>query len=261
MPEKSSRPAAIVSGSASGIGAACARRLASEGLDVLINYTRSAEEAEATAGACRELGADVLVVQGDVSDDRACRELAAAALARWGRLDVLVNNAGTTRFADQRDLESLRAEDFERIFAVNVTGAYLLTRAAAPHLKASDRGAVVNVSSHSGFSGIGSSMAYAASKGALNTLTLSLARNLAPEVQVNAVCPGYVDTRWLSGTLDEAGMAAFRARAAEISPLRHLVTAEDVAEAVSWFALGARAVTGQLLVIDSGTHLTVAKPV
>ncbi len=264
MPGDSSRPTAVVSGSATGIGAACARHLAAAGLNVAVNYTKSAAEAEATAEACRALGVEALVVQGDVAEDADCRDLVAAALEAWGGLDVLVNNAGTTRFADAGDLESLAKDDFDRIFAVNVIGAYQLTRAAAPHLKAAGGGgggAVVNLSSHSGFSGIGSSIAYAASKGALNTLTLSLARALAPEVRVNAVCPGFVDTRWMAGKLTQAEMADFRVRAAEIAPLKLLVTPDQVAVAVCWFALGGRAVTGQLLVIDGGTHLTVAKPV
>ena len=264
MPGDSSRPTAVVSGSATGIGAACARHLAAAGLNVAVNYTKSVAEAEATAEACRALGVEALVVQGDVAEDADCRALVAAALEAWGGLDVLVNNAGTTRFADAGDLESLAKDDFDRIFAVNVIGAYQLTRAAAPHLKAAGGGgggAVGNLSSHSGFSGIGSSIAYAASKGALNTLTLSLARALAPEVRVNAVCPGFVDTRWMAGKLNQAEMAEFRARAAEIAPLKLLVTPDQVAEAVCWFALGGRAVTGQLLVIDGGTHLTVAKPV
>jgi 3-oxoacyl-[acyl-carrier protein] reductase len=263
MPDNSSRPTAVVSGSATGIGAACARHLAAAGLNVAINYTKSAAEAEATAEACRALGVEALVVRGNIAEDADCRALIAAALEAWAGLDVLVNNAGITRFADAGDLDSLTKDDFDQIFAVNVTGAYQLTRAAAPHLKAAGGGgggAVVNVSSHSGFSGIGSSMAYAASKGALNTLTLSLARALAPEVRVNAVCPGFVDTRWMAGELDQAEMAAFRTRAAEIAPLKLLVTPDQVAEAVCWFALGGRAVTGQLLVIDGGTHLTVAMP-
>ena len=135
-----------------------------------------------------------------------------------------------------------------------------MTRAAGPYLKRSPSAAVVNMSSHSGFSGIGSSSAYAASKGALNTLTLSLARALAPEVRVNAVCPGFVDTDWMSGRLSGAELAGFKSRVAEVSPLKRLVCADDVAEAVGWFALGARTITGQFLVIDAGTHLTVGNP-
>ena len=260
MTAEPTRPVAIVSGSATGIGAACARRLASHGFNVLINYTRSAEAAEKTAARCRESGAEALVVQGDVSEDDACRTLVDEAAQRWGAIDVLVNNAGTTRFADPGDLATLSKDDFDRIFAVNVTGAYQLTRAASGHLKRSTYASIVNVSSHSGFSGMGSSMAYAASKGALNTLTLSLASALAPEIRVNAVCPGYVDTRWMSGKLNDEEMKTFKVRAAEFAPLKHLVSPDEVAEAVCWFALGGRAITGQLLVIDAGTHLTVGSP-
>ena len=260
MTAEPTRPVAIVSGSATGIGAACARRLASHGFNVLINYARSAEAAEKTAARCRESGAEALVVQGDVSEDDACRTLVDEAAQRWGAIDVLVNNAGTTRFADPGDLATLSKDDFDRIFAVNVTGAYQLTRAASGHLKRSTYASIVNVSSHSGFSGMGSSMAYAASKGALNTLTLSLASALAPESRVNAVCPGYVDTRWMSGKLNDEEMKTFKVRAAEFAPLKHLVSPDEVAEAVCWFALGGRAITGQLLVIDAGTHLTVGSP-
>ena len=144
--------------------------------------------------------------------------------------------------------------------SVNVTGSYQMTRAAVPDLEKSDCGAVVNVSSHSGMSGIGSSMAYAASKGALNTMTLSLARNLAPSIRVNAVCPGFVDTKWLSGKLSDEALAAFKEKVAAVSPLQTIVTPADVADAVCWLGLQARSVTGQLLVIDGGTHLTTASP-
>lgn len=260
MADDTQRPVAIVSGSARGIGAACARRLAAEGFDVVVNYTRSAEAAEATAQACRDAGAAAVVVQGDVADDAECVALVAAAERTWGRLDVLVNNAGVTRFGDPADLATLDADDFARVFAVNVTGAYQLSRAAAPLLGASPFGAIVNISSHSGFSGIGSSIAYAASKGALNTLTLSLARALAPAVRVNAVCPGFVDTQWLAGRFDDDALVALKRRTAEIAPLRRLVSPAEVAEAVSWFALGGRSITGQLLVIDGGTHLTLGDP-
>ena len=251
---------AIVTGGATGIGAACAARFARAGLDVVVNYARSRAAAEATAKRCRDQGVDAIAVEADVSDDKACRALVAAAAERWGRVDVLVNNAGITRFAEARDLEALDKEDFERIFSVNVVGAYQMTRAAVPHLRTSPSAAVVNISSHSGFSGIGSSSAYAASKGALNTLTLSLARGLAPEVRVNAVCPGFVDTDWMSGALSGGELASFKTRVAEVSPLRRLVSADDVAEAVGWFALGGQSITGQFLVIDGGTHLTVGDP-
>ncbi|MEM7169413.1 MAG: SDR family oxidoreductase [Pseudomonadota bacterium] len=261
MADLQKRPSAIVSGSATGIGAACAKMLAAQGFNVAVNYSRSQSEASATAEACRRAGGDTIVVRGDVSDDGDCRRIVDDTISRWGRLDVLVNNAGTTRFADPKDLSALSKEDFETIFSVNLIGTYQLTRAAVPYLKQSDDASVINVSSHSAFSGIGSSIAYAASKGALNTLTLSLARALAPEVRVNAVCPGFVDTNWMSGSLDEDSLTDFKAKVAAVAPLKTLVSPKDTAEAVCWFARGGRAITGQLLVIDGGTHLTVGNPI
>lgn len=258
-PEGSERKVAIVTGASSGIGAAIARALAAAGCNVLVTYASDAESGEASARACREGGVESAALQCDIARDEGCRRVARAALDAWGRIDVLVNNAGITRFADAKDLEGLTAADFERIFAVNVTGHYQMTRAAAESL-GETRGSVVNVSSHSGFSGIGSSIAYAASKGALNTLTLSLARSLAPRVRVNAVCPGFVDTEWLAPAMSKQALAELKAKTARMAPLQSIVTPSDVAEATLWFALGGRSVTGQLLVIDGGTHLTVGNP-
>jgi 3-oxoacyl-[acyl-carrier protein] reductase len=258
MPRKI-RKVAIVTGSATGIGAATAKALAHAGWNLVINYTKSAAEARRTAAACERLGADTLLVQGDVAEDKNCRALAKAALARWRRIDAVVNNAGMTKFVKAEDLEGMSAEDFQRIFAVNVLGAYQMTRAAAPALTRS-RGAIVNVSSHSGFTGLGSSMAYAASKGALNNLTLALARVLAPRVRVNAVCPGFVDTRWTRRRMTSAAYRSFKRGIEETAPLGRMVAPEDVAEAALWFILGGRSITGQLLVIDSGNHLNVSEP-
>ncbi len=260
MPETEAKPTAIVSGSARGIGAACALALAERGFRVVVNYSRSAEEAAEVAARCRQLGCDAMAVPGDVADDRSCRDVVQATLDRWRRLDLLINNAGVTKFAEARDLEALSAADFQRILSVNVVGAYQLARAAAPYLKESKLASVVNISSHSGFSGIGSSTAYAASKGALNTLTRSLALALAPEIRVNAVCPGFVDTTWMSAKLDDEELSAFKKKVASLAPLQRIVSAEDVAEAACWFACDAKAITGQLLVIDGGTHLTVGNP-
>lgn len=251
---------AVISGSATGIGAAVARRLAGEGWRVTVTYTRSKTEAEATAAACEALGAEVLLARTDVSQDADCRDLVARALDRWGRIDGLVNNAGVTKFVAAEDLDGLDVADFEQIFSVNLGGAWQMTRAAAPALKVSGHGAVVNISSHSGFSGSGSSLAYAASKGALNTLTLGLARTLAPAIRVNAVCPGYVATRWARKAFDDADYDNFKESIRQISPLKRVVEAEDVAEAVGWFLTGGALITGQLLVIDGGTHLTVGEP-
>ncbi|MDQ0469240.1 SDR family NAD(P)-dependent oxidoreductase [Labrys wisconsinensis] len=254
------RPVAIVTGSSSGIGAAAARRLARAGFDVAVTYSRNADGARSTAAACKAEGAAAIVVRGDVSVDADCRAIAAAAAAAWGRIDVLVNNAGTTRYAEARDLDALDAADFQHVFGTNVTGAYQMARAAAPHLRAAPDAAIVNVSSHAGFSGAGSSTAYAASKGALNTLTLGLARALAPAIRVNAVCPGFVATDWGLAWQEPAEYEAFQRRAADVAPLRRIPTADGVAECIVWLATAAAFVTGQLLVIDGGTHLTVGSP-
>ena len=260
MASSSTELCAIVSGGATGIGSACAEKLAKNGFNVTVNYNRSVAEAAAVVERCRDAGVKSIAVQGDISDDDACRRIIEDTVREWGGVDVLVNNAGVTRFTDARDLDALNRDDFDRVMAVNVAGPYQLTRAAAPYLKHSELASVVNVSSHSGFSGIGSSIAYAASKGALNTLTLSLARALAPDIRVNAVCPGFVDTNWMSTTLDPIELMEFKKKIAAVAPLRRIVSADDVAEAVCWFAVGGKSITGQFLVIDGGTHLTVGNP-
>jgi 3-oxoacyl-[acyl-carrier protein] reductase len=247
---------AIVTGSATGIGAACALRLAGHGYHVVVNCTKSLDEAEATAQACREAGVEAVVVPADVSDDDQCRALIGAALDAWGRIDALVNNAGRTKFVKAADFDGLSAEDFQSIYAVNTLGAFQTARAAAHALRAS-RGALVNVSSLSADTGLGSSIAYAASKGALNTLTLSLAQTLAPEVRVNAVCPGYVDTRWMRRTMEPERYERFLDGLCKHAPLATVTRAEDVAEAICWFLEGGRTITGQLLTIDAGMHLTM----
>jgi 3-oxoacyl-[acyl-carrier protein] reductase len=254
--------AAIVTGSATGIGAATAIGLAARGAHVAINYSRSAEAADETAEAAREAGAahgvEIRVVQANVADDSDCRKLVDAATDAWGRLDILVNNAGTTKFASHADLDALSAEDFANIYAVNVIGPYQMVRAAAPALKASGDGAIVNVSSIAGVAGIGSSIAYAASKGALNTLTLSLARALAPEIRVNAVCPGYVATGWFKNRFGEEQFEKITANAAEAAPLKRAADAEEIAHTVLFLAgPESRNITGEFVLTDSGMHLAV----
>jgi len=253
------RKVAIVTGASSGIGAAIALAMAKRGCNMVVTYGSNPEGGKATATSCEAQDVEAIAVNADISSDEDCCAVVQAALEKWGRVDILINNAGTTRFADASDLDAINADDFERIFAVNVAGCYQMTRAAAPHLKES-QGTVVNISSHSGFSGIGSSIAYAASKGALNTLTLSLARSLAPNVRVNAVCPGFVDTDWMASNLDVEALIAFKEKTVAITPLKRIPSAEDVAEATLWFALSQVPATGQLLVVDSGTHLTIGDP-
>src|SRR6201991_1649291 len=224
----------VVTGSASGLGAATAAMLAKDGGRIVINYSSSQKEAEATADLCRQHGAEVVVVQGDVSRDEDCKKIAAAA-GPWGRLDVLINNAGTTKHVAHHDLDGLTAEDFQRIYAVNTIGPFQMIRAARAQLEAGAKAsgkpsAVVNVSSVAGISGGGSSVAYAASKGALNTMTLSLSRALAPLIRVNTVCPGYIDTPWFTKGRGEEGAKLVRDSVIAKVPLKVASTAEDIAQ-------------------------------
>ena len=241
---------ALVTGASSGIGAATARLLGSRGWRVAVNYSKSEAEAEKVAKSC----SDAIALRGDVAQDADCRRIAAETLAKWGRIDALVNNAGTTKAVKHADLEGLEAADFERIFRINVIGPFQMIRACAAALKES-RGAVVNVSSVAALLGTGSSVAYAASKAALDTMTLSLARTLAPEVRVNIVAPGYVSTPWQVAVHGEKGAQALEERYASIAPLRSASTADDVADAVVWLLEGARRVTGERIYVDSGIHI------
>jgi 3-oxoacyl-[acyl-carrier protein] reductase len=220
-------------------------RLAQRGYDVAINYSRSAEEAEATAAAAREHGVRAVTLACDVSQEAQVRQMIAQCHEALGRLDVLVNNAGTTYFVDHRDLEGLTEAMWDRILAVNLKGPYFVTRAAAGLLRDS-RGSVVNVASVAGIAGSGSSIAYAASKGGLITMTKSLARALAPEVRVNAVCPGPILSRWLVG--HEAMIEA----ALKVTPLGRASTPEEVADVIVFLACDAAMVTGQAVVVDGG---------
>jgi 3-oxoacyl-[acyl-carrier protein] reductase len=251
---------AVITGSASGLGAATAAILAKGGARIVINYSSSQKEAEQTADLCRSAGGDVVVVQGDVSRDEDCRKIAAAA-APWGRLDVLVNNAGTTKHVPHDNLDGLSSEDFQRLFGVNAIGPFQMVRATRSLLeagaKASGRASsVVNVSSVAGISGIGSSVAYAASKGALNTMTLSLARALAPLIRVNAVCPGYIDTPWFTKGRGVEGAAKVRDAVVAKVPLKRASTAEDVAGLVCFLATSQSGnMTGEVVRMDAGGHL------
>lgn len=250
----------IVTGSASGLGAATAILLAKEGARVVVNYSSSKKEAEETADSCRSAGGDVVVVQGDVSRDDDCKRIVAAA-APWGSLDALINNAGTTKHVAHNNLDGLSAEDFQRLYAVNTIGPYQMIRAARSLLeegaKASGRpAAVVNVSSVAGLSGVGSSVAYAASKGALNAITLSLARALAPAIRVNAVCPGYIDTPWFTKGRGVEGARQVRDMVTSKVPLRIASSADDVAALVCFLAgPQSRNMTGELVRVDAGLHL------
>ncbi|HTQ13505.1 MAG TPA: SDR family oxidoreductase [Rhizomicrobium sp.] len=249
---------AIVTGSATGIGASSAIGLARRGARVVVNYSKSEKEANETAEAAREGGGEAIVVQADVSKDADCRKLAEAALDKWGRIDILVNNAGTTKFAAHTDLDALSGEDWHNIYGVNVVGPFQMIRACIGPLRAHGDGAIVNVSSIAGVTGVGSSIAYAASKGALNTLTLSLARAFAPEIRVNSVCPGYVATPWFSGRFGAEGAKRIAEQQAEGNPLKKVAYADDIANMVVFLAGPESSnVTGELMLVDSGLHLTM----
>ncbi|MDQ2735608.1 MAG: SDR family oxidoreductase [Pseudomonadota bacterium] len=255
-----SRKVAIVTGGGTGVGAATALALAGRGYDVLVNYSKSAAEAEAASTACRNAGVETLVMRGDVADDADCKALAHAAVERWGRLDALVNNAGVTSFGGAANWDAIDTETFQRVVGINALGTFQMIRACAPHLKAA-QGAIVNVSSIAGALGIGSSVAYIASKGAVNSMTLYFARAMAPEVRVNAVCPGLITTRWFVDGLGQEGYEKIKAGYEALAPLGRASSAEDVAEAVLWLIDGARTVTGELLLLDSGVHLGAAQGV
>jgi 3-oxoacyl-[acyl-carrier protein] reductase len=251
---------AIVTGSASGLGAATAAILAKGGARIVVNYASSQKEAEQTADLCRQAGAEVVVAQGDVARDEDCRKIVAAA-APWGRLDALINNAGTTKHVAHDNLDGLSAEDFQRIYGVNTIGPFQMIRAARALLEAGATAsgrpsAVVNVSSVAGISGVGSSVAYAASKGALNTMTLSLSRALAPLIRVNTVCPGYIDTPWFTKGRGEAGAKQVRDAVVARVPLKVASSADDIAQLVCFLASPAsRNMTGEIVRMDAGMHL------
>ena len=245
----------IVTGSATGTGAACAIQLARKGCRVVVNYTRSEQEARRTVEACEAAGAQAIMVRGDVGIDADCHALAQAALVKWDRVDALINNAGITKFAAAADLDALDAADFQRIYAVNVIGPYQMIRACVPAMKKQGKGAIVNISSISGVMGIGSSTAYVASKGALNAMTLALARSLAPGIRVNAVCPGLIETRWHLDRFSKEDYAKFKAGYEKSVPLAKAATADDVAEVALWLIEGADLVTGESILVDGGLHL------
>jgi 3-oxoacyl-[acyl-carrier protein] reductase len=241
----------VVTGGASGIGAGCVRHFSAQGWRVVVNYFLEAEQAAAQALVAEGRG---IAVRGDVSRDEDCRAIAAQALAAFGRIDALVSSAGTTRLVPHKELDALTMDDFMRTAAVNTAGPFQIARACAPALAAGEGGAIVIISSYGAIFGTGSSIAYAASKGATNTLTMSLARVLAPKVRVNAVCPALVS----DGFVERLDGELFKARAANQiarSPLRKVGTPADVAADVYWLAAGASMITGSVISLDCGLHL------
>jgi len=245
---------AIVTGGGTGIGRATSLRLARAGARaVYVNYSRSAEEAEATARELIDLGCEGVAHRCDVAVDSECRAMVTAAVQRFDRLDVLVNNAGTTHHIPHRDLESLTDQVWEQIIGVNLRGAFHCARAAEPELRKA-RGAIVNVASIAASRASGSSIAYGVSKAGLVQLTRNLALALAPEVRVNCVSPGLVASRWFRQKYGDEAADAQERFMAQHTPLGEVATPDHVAQAVMGF-LGMDLVTGENLIVDGGVHV------
>ena len=239
------RKVALVTGSATGIGRAVANRLARQGLAVAVNYSRSEAEARETLAEVSGHGVPAILCRANVADDGAVRAMVGRCREELGGLDVLVNNAGTTRFIAHANLDALTEDVWDEILSVNLKGTFYCCRAALPLLQERG-GAVVNISSVAGLQGGGSSIPYGVSKAGVNSLTKALARAFAPKVRVNAVAPGPVLTRWLADYQDQV------ARAVEATPLRRAATPEDIADVAVFLALGTTLMTGQVVIVDGG---------
>ncbi len=249
----------VVTGASTGLGRAISVEVARRGAKVvIINYASSEKEAHETAALVRQEGAEAVIVQGNVAVDEDCRKIAAAA-APYGRIDALFNNAGTTKVVAHDNLDGVDAEDFIRIYSVNVIGAFQMTRAARALLEAAPRpGAVVMTASTAGVTGVGSSVPYTASKGALIIMTKSLARALGPKIRVNAVCPGFIATPWFEKTVGAQSMEEMRQRRAAANPLKEASDAEDIATVAVFLASpDSRHMTGEEVVVDAGQNLAL----
>lgn len=255
MAEVSSNKVAIITGGSRGVGAATARLLASKGWNITITCTSSMDDAENVVKECEKLGVEAIAITADVSEDNSCVQTAQETIEKWGRIDALVNNAGTTKFVfNHADLDGLDAEDFLHIYKVNVVGPFQMVRACKEMLLNSDNPSVVNISSIAGIKGLGSSLAYASSKGALNTMTKSMARNLGP-IRVNAICPGFIQGDWLRNGMGDDLYNAALENLTNNTPLKLTVTPEQVAEGIYSFIDINTVVTGETMLMDGGHHL------
>ena len=244
------KPSALVTGAASGIGKSVALALAREGYDVAINYSRSETAARQVAGEAEKLGARTLLFRCDVADDAGVRGMLDKVAEAFGRLDVLINNAGTTTDVKPKDFEAMTVEEWDRVFAVNVRGVFLVTRAALPLLRAS-KGCIVNTASIVGLRPGPQPLPYAASKAAVVNLTKTLAYNLGPDIRVNAVAPGWMEGDWMQRMLKDK-YDELMGRRAKLTPLKRCVTADDVAETMLSLVRSNRFVTGEVIVVDGG---------
>jgi 3-oxoacyl-[acyl-carrier protein] reductase len=245
-----STKAALITGGATGIGRSAVLALARAGYDVGVNFSSSDAAAKETATEAHKLGAKTLLLKCDVSDEKGVRAMLANVKDKFGRLDVLINNAGTTAAWKPKDLETLSLEEWDRVFAVNVRGLFQVTRAAAPLLKEA-KGCIVNTASIVGLRPGPQPLPYAASKAAVVNLTKTLAWNLGPDIRVNAVAPGWMQGDWMKRMLKD-NYDDLMGKRAKATPLKRVVTADDVAETIMSLVQANRFVTGEIVVIDGG---------
>ena len=249
----------LITGASSGVGAALATQLGEMGARVVVNYSRSAEAAEAVVAQLEEVGGRALAVQADVSEGADCKRLVATTVEHFGQLDALVNNAGTTTFVPHDQLDALTENIWLRTLRVNLIGAFMMSREAAPHIEAAGGGEIVMTSSIASMTANGSSIAYCASKAGMNSLTRTLAKTLGKmKIRVNAVLPGLIDGDWAFSTWgggDAEQYEDLKKMFSDQTPLGHVVTPEDVADTILSLITGSDYVTGQLVTLDSGFTL------
>jgi 3-oxoacyl-[acyl-carrier protein] reductase len=244
--------AAIVTGSSTGVGRETALGLARRGCSVLVNYAHSKDEAEKTAAGVEKLGVAAVLCRADVSDDAACVDMVAQATAAFGRLDVLVNNAGTTTFVPHGNLDGLSGDDWDTILAVNLKGPFFCSRAVVPEMRKQGGGEIVMTSSVAGLVGTGSSIAYCASKAGVNNLTVTLGRALAPDrIRVNAVAPGFIAGSWLEQGLGPA-YPQIKQAMEDKTPLGAVATPEEVARVIVDLIAGSDLITGHVIPVEGG---------
>ena len=246
---------AIVTGGGTGVGRATSIALAQRGYDVVVNFSRSVDEAAETVGMITAAGMRAFAVQADVADDAACRAMVNTAVETYGRIDVLVNCAGTTDFTPFQNLDAVTDESWDRLYRVNVVGAFHCARAVREPMLRSGGGMIVNVSSVAAQLGQGSSIPYCCTKAALDNLTVSLARTLAPEIRVNGVAPGFIEGRWTRGGLGQK-YDSIHAAYEKALPLGRVCQPEDIAEGIISLIVGSKLVTGQTLTVDAGMMIT-----
>jgi 3-oxoacyl-[acyl-carrier protein] reductase len=249
------RPVALVTGAARGIGRSTALACAREGYDVVLNFSRSREATDAVAGEVTASGARAAIFQADVADEAAVRAMLDMVRNDFGRLDALVNNAGTTVATPSSDLDGLSMDDWDHVFAVNVRGTFQVTRAAVPLLRESPHAAVVNLASIVGLRPGPQPFPYAASKAAVVNLTRTLAGALGPSIRVNAVAPGWMVGDWMEHALGD-NYERLMERRARMTPLGRCVTPDEVAVTILSLLTSNPFITGEVVVIDGGFSAT-----